>query len=322
MTEISIFSQNRPAGFGHAVYLCVDAKFFPFALFLANQIATKYPGRRFDLCLISAEILPDHPLVKAHDIRLLRIDSTAWASRLPSDDRISFAAYLRIMAPRLLAQDYERMLYLDADIFYQRGDLNRLLALDLQNRPVGAVRDMIQLRQPDRRPADFAPFKVPFAKYFNSGVMVIDTALWNQRQLTERALDFAARNAPQLMAHDQTALNVMLRGDWSELSLVWNFEYNHQTMYFAAMFDVCLFHFVGRRKPFTARYGGFPRRFTDEYRAFFSTAFPEMVKHLQDGLAVRSHTREHVQALLFHLVNFKRFLPNDDRFQSDWDVLL
>lgn len=322
MDGISIKSQNRGAEHDRAVYFCVDPRFFPFALFVANQIAVKYPQRDFDLCVVSAESLPDHPLIKAHNVRTLQIDASAWGTKLPADDRISFAAYLRIMAPDLLAADYRRMLYLDADVFYQRGDLHRLLELDLAGRPVGAVRDMIQLRKPDRVPGDFVPFGLPFGKYFNSGVLLIDVSTWNAQGITAKALDFAAQNALKLLAHDQTALNVTLRGNWAELSLVWNYEYSHQTMYFAGSFDVCFFHFIGRRKPFNHRYGGFPRRFTEEYRQFFDDHMPQLKGTAQNGLEVRKHRSKHVYALLFHLINFTRFLPNDDRHRSEWDVIL
>ncbi len=322
MDGIAITDQSRKALSRTAVYFCVDAKFYPFALFVADQIATKYPQRSFDLCLISAEPLPEHPLMTRHDIRRIQIDARAWGARLPADERISFAAYLRIMAPALLAQDYDRMLYLDADVFYQRGDLNRLLSLNLGGRAVGAVRDMVQLRKPDRVPEDFRPFDLPFGKYFNSGVLLIDVQAWMAQQITEKALDFAAQNALKLMAHDQTALNVTLRDNWAELSLVWNYEYSHQTMYFMGFFDVCFVHFIGRRKPFNHRYGGFSRRFTEEYRVFFEKHMPQMGAVAQNGLEVDKHKRKHIYALLFHLVNFARFLPNDDRFASDWDVKL
>lgn len=322
MSDFSIEYQNRPAKSDKAVYFCVDAKFYPYALFIANQIATKYPQRDFDLCLISAERLPEHPLNQVHDLRILQVDASAWGSKLPSDDRISFAAYLRIMVPALLGSDYRRMLYLDADIFYQRGDLNRLLALDLGGRPLGAVRDTIQLRYPDKVPMDFIALGLPYAKYFNSGVLLIDSQAWNDLQITEKTLSFAAENAAKLLAHDQTVLNVLLRDNWAELSLVWNFAYNHQSLYFSSMFDICLYHFVGRRKPFTQRYGGFPRRFTEEYRQFFADHMPQLAGSAQNGLEIRKHRKEHFGALGFHLLNFARFLPNDDRFLSDWDVIL
>ena len=58
----------------------------------------------------------------------------------------------------------------------------------LQGRAVGAVRDMIQLRKEDRVPGDFVPFKLPFAKYFNSGVLLIDTQAWNCLLYTSRCV--------------------------------------------------------------------------------------------------------------------------------------
>ena len=96
----------------------------------------------------------------------------------------------------------------------------------------------------------------------------------------------------------------------------------HQTIYFSAMFDVCLYHFVGRRKPFTKLYGGFPRRFTEKYRLFFTQHFSALAGTAQNGLEVQKHRREHFLALLFHLGNYTRFLPNDDRFASEWEVRL
>ena len=322
MDGISIKSQNRGAKCKHALYLCVDTKFHPYALFVANQIATKYPERQFDICLISADPLPHHALIDTHDIRQIELDVATWGSSLPVRDRISFASYLRIFVPSTLGGDYERMLYLDADIFYNRGDLNRLLSLDLAGRPVGAIRDLFQLRNPKRVPNDFKPFGLPFGKYFNAGVMLIDTYAWNQQNITQKALNLVLKDPQKVRQHDQTALNVTLRDNWAELSLVWNYVYTHQTIYFSAMFDVCFYHFVGRRKPFTKLYGGFPRRFTEEYRLFFTQHFPALAGTTQNGLEVQKHRREHFLALLFHLGNYTRFLPNDDRFASDWEVRL
>lgn len=318
--SIHIAAQSGAAQHDRCIYFSVDAGFYPYAMFVADQIARKTPARDFDICIVSQDDLPHHPLWDEHGLRVLRIDTGDLAQRVPSDARISFAAYLRIMAPTLLGDDYRRMLYLDADFFYQRGDLSRLLDLDLQGHPIGAVRDMIQLRKPDRVPNDFKPLGLGFARYFNSGLLLVDTKAWNAQDVAETCLRFASENADRILQHDQTVLNVILRDNWAELSLVWNYEYSHQTMYFAAMFDVCFYHFVGRRKPFKSSYGGFPRRFTHAYRDFFDTHFPDRNIPVQEGLQIRENWRKHVFVLLFHMVNLRRFLWNDDRFASDWEV--
>jgi lipopolysaccharide biosynthesis glycosyltransferase len=313
---------NRPARHEQAIYFCVDRKFYPFALFLADQIARKSPTRDFDLCIISQDELPEHPLWDELDLRVCRFDTRDLTSHVPSDSRISFAAYLRILAPIILAKDYHRMLYLDADMFYQRGDLSRLLSLDIKGYPVAAVRDMIQLRKPHRVPKDFKPFGLGYARYFNSGLLLIDVDTYNSERVGHRAIDFAIKNASKILCHDQTSLDAVLHGRWAELSLVWNYEFSHQTNYFSSMFDVCIYHFIGRRKPFGSRYGGFPRRFINEYRYFFEERWPDASIDIQKGLDIRNHKLEHVLCLGFHILNAHRFLPLDEKYRSDWDVFV
>jgi lipopolysaccharide biosynthesis glycosyltransferase len=320
LLNISIKGQNRGAKRSQAIFFCVDAKFFPYALFVADQVVKKYFQLDFDICLFSCEELPSHPLIDDHNIRVLQVDADNWNENVPVNDSISFASYLRIFIPFLMRDEYSRMWYLDADVFYRKGDLNRLLKLDLLGRPVGAVRDLCQLRHPNRESEDMKAFGLPFHKYFNAGVMLIDIKLWNEQEITEKSLKVMNDSPEKLLQHDQTTLNVVLRKNWAEMSMVWNYLHNYQTMYFAAMFDVCFHHFVGGRKPFNLKYGAFPRFVTEEYRIFFNKYFPNLNIFTQAGLEVGLHKREHLITLLSHLGNFKKFLPNDERFLSDWDV--
>lgn len=317
---IRIASQNRAAQFDRCIYFCVDQGFYPFALFVAHQIAEKCPDRDFDLCIVSQDEMPHHPLWETLGLRVINVDVGGLESRVPVDARISFASYLRILVPDLLRDDYRRLLYLDADVFYNRGDLSRLLDLDLGGCPIGAVRDMNQLRKRTRVPKDFRPFDLGYAPYFNAGILVIDSSEWDRQNIGALCVDFAIENSDKILQHDQTVLNITLRNNWAELSMVWNFLYSHQTLYFSAMFDVCFYHFVGRRKPFKGSYGGFPRRFTRAYRSFFDTHFPDRAFDIQDGLQIEKQWHKHVLTLLFHLINVRRFLWNDDRFADEWDV--
>jgi hypothetical protein len=327
---VAIRACTAPARHRRAVFFCVDRGFFPYALFVADQIARKCPARGFDLCILTDHDPGTHPIWADGRIRILTVDFAALADLLATDARISLVAYLRIFAPAMLADDYDRLLYLDADVFYQRGDLDRLLGLDLGGRALGAVRDMIQLRKPDRRPADTAPFVEGHHRYFNSGVLLIDVAGFMAADVARRAIAFATEHAETLQElqrarrffHDQTILNILFRDAWAELSLVWNYEYSHQTMYFAAMFDVCIYHFIGRRKPFKGSYGGYPRRFTQEYRRFFAEDYPDaaVLAGVQDGLRIAEHRFAHLRVLLWHAINAHRFLPNEGRFADDFEV--
>jgi lipopolysaccharide biosynthesis glycosyltransferase len=228
--------------------------------------------------------------------------------------------YLRIFAAEALQQDYRRILYLDADIFYARGDISRLLDLDIGNHAVAAVRDTKQMQLPNRTPRDFKPFNLSSSKYFNSGFLLIDTAQFVAQNLEKRVIDFALKNHTKLMHHDQTALNCVLHGDWAELSIVWNYQYNHQYALYAGMYDVCFFHFIGRRKPFNNHYSVASRRFTEPYRVFFEEHFPHMVEGMSDGLDSSTHKTFLGFVFLIHLLNYRKVLKNESLWRTDWDV--
>ncbi|HHX89221.1 MAG TPA: glycosyltransferase family 8 protein [Paracoccus sp.] len=303
-----------------AIYLCCDARFLPYALFLIDQIATKTPTRDFDLVLMSSSVLPHHPLLDTHDVRVVQIDLGQLEAELPVNARISLASYLRIFGPGIFAADYDRMLYLDADIFYQRGDLSKLLRRDMKGFAIAAVRDMPQMRKPKRLPGDFKVMGLSQAKYFNAGMMLIDVAQWHEQQIEARALELAARVGDKLAYHDQSALNGTVQGKWLEMSPVWNFTYSHQSMFFSSMFDVCFYHFVGRRKPFMGSYGGFPLRFTEPYRRFMTDHFPDELLHLHDGLQIERKWHLLVFALILHALFARRYLRFEGYFRSDWDT--
>jgi lipopolysaccharide biosynthesis glycosyltransferase len=319
---IELADQNRSAKHNKSVLLGVDHKFHPYALFLADQIATRSPDRDFDICIVSQETLEPHPLWERHQLRVCRLETEGLRDRVRSTQDISFASYLRLLAPSVFEPDYRRILYLDSDIFYQRGDISRLLDLDLGEYPLGAVRDMSQLRTPKHLHRDFEIMGLGYSKYFNSGFLLIDVKRFIEADVAAKALQLAICYADKLTTNDQSILNAAVHGDWAELSLVWNFQYTTQTLYFSGMFDVCFFHFVSRRKPFLSKSGIYPRRITEPYRNFFSMHFPQLVENVQDGLGISSNIWLHCRALLFHLTSFHKFLRNESRWRTDWDVIL
>ncbi len=321
LEEIAVAEQNRSGRHDRAVFFGVDQRFHPYGLFVADQIARRYPKRDFDICILSYEPLEPHPLWEHHELRVCRLETAQLRNRVRSTEYISFASYLRLFAPSVLKGEYRRLLYLDADVFYQRGDLSKLLEIDLEPHALGAVRDMSQLRDPNRRHRDFAAMGLGYCKYFNSGVLLIDVRRFCAEGIAERAIDLAVRYADELTTNDQSILNATLFGQWAELSPVWNFQYSTQTLYFSSMFDVCFFHFIGRRKPFMQKSGIYPRRLTEEYRRFFDVErFPEMAGCVDDGLQISRNRWLHFRALLFHLTGYRRFLRNEGHWRTDWDV--
>jgi lipopolysaccharide biosynthesis glycosyltransferase len=124
-----------------AVYLCTDQRYLPYTLFLAGQIAAAHPNRDFDICIVSTDKFAPHPLFKSLGLRILQIDTGTWQQCVLIKDRIGFATYLRAFMPRLWHGEYDRLLYLDGDVFYQRGDISALLRAPMPGCALAAAAD-------------------------------------------------------------------------------------------------------------------------------------------------------------------------------------
>ena len=62
------------------------------------------------------------------------------------------------------------------------------------------------------------------AKYFNSGIMIIDFEPWRKQNISKKVIDFINENSSEdfLVFHDQDALNAILYDQWHELHPRWN----------------------------------------------------------------------------------------------------
>ncbi|MDO4696999.1 MAG: glycosyltransferase family 8 protein [Neisseria sp.] len=121
----------------------------------------------------------------------------------------SDSTYFRYFIPELIHQ--ERILYLDCDLV--NGDLSPLFALDLQNKPLAAVPDIItKFNRPENNPQ------------FNAGVMLIDNAEWRKIDLTRIALDLSDRIIHELPDSDQSILNILFENKWLRLHRNCNYQ--------------------------------------------------------------------------------------------------
>ena len=318
---ITITRQSRPATFDKTVLLAADEGYFPYAMFCADTIHKLHPVRDFDICIVNAGPLPNHPLVEEIGVRLLDVDMSGIEEALPTGERISVAAYLRFLVVEPLAADYRRILYMDCDTLQLRGNLSELLEADIGNHALAAVRDDAQLRK-DRVTDDMAGLGLGRFKYLNSGLLLMDVARFNAARIGARALDLALEQPEKMLLHDQSALNGVLQGDWAELPLVWNFQFWRKTLYFAVHFQPAILHFITSQKPWSSRHGIFPHWILQRYRDFFALHFPQECDRMQGLPAPADRIGTHVFLLLEHAWNFRRFMPNTRRFKDDWDIKL
>jgi lipopolysaccharide biosynthesis glycosyltransferase len=89
----------------------------------------------------------------------------------------------------------------------------------------------------------------PPSLYFNSGVMLINVGEWRRRKIPDACIALVEKH--QFVAHDQDALNCVLRGQWRELPERWNYQLYERHEWPA---DCALLHYSGRNKPWHCGY--------------------------------------------------------------------
>jgi lipopolysaccharide biosynthesis glycosyltransferase len=165
-------------------------------------------------------------------------------------DNSSFpvSAYLRLFASHFVANNVEKIIYLDADMILLE-DISTLWNIDLQGHVVAAVIDRTEkVSNPWGGIKNYKALGLdPDAKYFNSGLLVIDLPKWQERNLTNRILTCINENKQYASFPDQYGLNVVLVNDWLEIDPLWN------CFPMSTAERPYLIHFIGR-KPIFKKY--------------------------------------------------------------------
>ena len=143
------------------------------------------------------------------------------------------AYFLRLAIADLLPE-LKRVIYLDVDLLV-KSELSALFEIDLKGAAIGAVEDSAvkaMLAAPTQTQSIHTitvvvrryveEFLGPSARYFNSGVMVIDLDRWRQKGYRKQALDFM-RNRYLVLFADQDALNAVLQTAVCFIPDEWNY---------------------------------------------------------------------------------------------------
>jgi lipopolysaccharide biosynthesis glycosyltransferase len=154
-------------------------------------------------------------------------------------------AFMKLMLPELL--DSERIIYLDSDLIVRR-DLGELFNLDIGGYAVAASGVAVIEWQPER--SFFTDLGLnEKAKYFNTGVMLIDMNQWRASRITEKCLEFIEKHPKELIVADQTVLNyVLYENQFFELHSSYNVAL-YPTSKPEMDATGKIFHFLGSPKP-------------------------------------------------------------------------
>ncbi len=315
-------SASGPAEFRRAIVFCCDQNYLVFAAHAASQIVALHPDRDFDICICFDERPVAIPPSLDHlNIRLCHVKTGDLFKGLRLDPGKSHDVYLRLALPQAFANDYDRILYLDSDIFIQSGDFSALMDVDFAPHPIAAVRDNTQWRTPNRRPKQFKTLNLPSAPYFNAGVILMDVKRYNQQDLLTRCLTLGKANADVMIRHDQNLYNSVLQGDWAELSPMWNWQFTWSSLLFAMQIEPHLVHFIGKTKPWKDPRGELSPRFATAMKAFARRYFPDLDVFQSSGGSLAPNSTKMRKMLIKHMFSAKKTQRYLGRFSDDLDVI-
>jgi lipopolysaccharide biosynthesis glycosyltransferase len=160
---------------------------------------------------------------------------------LRTDKWASAAVYYRLLAPRLLPAELDKVLYLDSDIIVRRS-LANLWNTDISDHALAAVSNY----EDDARKALGLP---EGTKYFNSGVLLINLRFWRENKIVEHAISFIKSNPGKVQYWDQDALNATLIDQWVELPIIWNWQLFQRASEPGAKLEPAVVHYVTGDKP-------------------------------------------------------------------------
>ena len=259
----------------NAVCVCVDGNMLVPGLFVLEAVRSRRARLEdHDLVLVTtgpADVTDVHRHWLSERGIQLRDDfdlSILQSIEIPPG-RLTKATLLKLLLAETLADRYDKILYLDADLTIHE-ELAPIFSLDTKGHPLAAVPSDARRTGFNwkRRKSEAAHFQAlgmtePY-RFVNSGVMLIDVCRWNRDELSARSIDFIRRNPTLWRLPDEDALNAILDGRVSELSPVWNMQapiWSHREV--RAIVQPAIIHYVGSNKPwkrFKRRKGLFEHR--------------------------------------------------------------
>lgn len=286
-----IKKSTRVPLFKKAVALCVDKGYLPYASFVANQILEKEKNRDFDI-VICVPTKTDIPVTANSEIRYCTIDYSS-IPKLPVG-RLSMATYYKLFLPAIFQEEYEQILYLDADVYIVNGKISETLAANLNNQAIAMAIDISEIER--KSGFDFHNNYLDHYKdknhlYRNAGVILFNTKKLLEINYLDILFTYAKKNYNKLTKHDQTLINTVLHNYIGSISFLNNYQLIDSTILLQQDFNPNILHFVGELKPWNTDQG-YIGSYYNEYKCFIEKNFPNHSSQLKSEFQIKYECRK------------------------------
>ncbi len=293
--KCTIKNNQTKSRYNNTVAFCVDDGYLSYALFAAQQIIIKHKSREFDICIC----LPDIAKVPEYfinlDIRFVEIEVTGIDS-LPVD-HLSLAAYNRLLLPQVFSNDYKYIVYLDADVYINRPFFNELMGVVNNFKDdfcIAAAPDITEINRRSRTKNAITPLISQYLKtyheanhiYRNSGVLVFNVSNYIRQNSIENIFSIAFSTQANLRYHDQSAINLAMKGNMPLLPFEYNWQLHEINYRLIRKLNPYIIHFIGTNKPWINSYVH-TKPYIREYEDFLKLYFKNCLQPLKTPAQIR-----------------------------------
>lgn len=239
------------------VSVCDNHYMIMLAALLKSIEKNHYTSEKIDYYLVEDKISSKNKqrLLESVNADLIRIkwlkmsEITPKGLKLPLDySSFPLNIYIRLFIPYFIPTEIERVIYLDVDMILLE-DISILWNINMEDKVIAGVVDRSGIVSTQWLGIkNYKELGIsPNAKYFNSGLLVINPEKWRQLDITEKIISTIRENIKFADFPDQYGLNVVFADQWLELDPRWN----SQAM--IAIDKPFIIHFTGC-KPFYKSY--------------------------------------------------------------------
>ncbi|TXK52124.1 glycosyltransferase family 8 protein, partial [Pontibacter qinzhouensis] len=163
-------------------------------------------------------------------------------TKLPVDHTaFPLTAYMRLFAPFLIPASESKVIYMDVDMIVLE-DISKLWHTDIGNNIFAAVQDHQKVVSCEWGGIpNYKALGIPAdTKYFNSGLLLINTKKWIEAGISNKVIRCMNDNMAHVNYADQYGLNVAMYNQWFELDSNWNCfaAFDYETPYIIHFLDI------------------------------------------------------------------------------------
>jgi len=250
-----------------SILVSLDENYLPQLHVLLTSLRINNPGESLELYLLYSELtnrglaaVERHCAFAGYAFHPVQVEDTLFRGA-PTTRQYPREMYYRLLAPQLLPDTMQRVLYLDPDILVIN-PLRPLWETDLKGNLFAAAAHtgLTELSNSVNR----VRLKSE-SDYYNSGVLLMDLATGRQAIEADELFRFVADHRDELLLPDQDLLNALFSDRILPLDdALWNYDVRNYSSYLLrsagerdlrwVMQNTAILHFCGKAKPWKPRY--------------------------------------------------------------------